>query len=283
MPGAFPVDPKIDRITGKPRCKNQVSTMKAYRTDSRMTGYSTGTSTTETNSGFNRPLTPGVMRKFGLLTVISAMVLLLAPAAHAQVGLERTKKTQRFHAGITIGPEITKLKIKLKDGSTPTADAKIGFHIGLALGLDFGPLTVRSGVNFVNAGALFDGTEAFSRNELNASFVTVPVDIRLRPLGTHLLTPYIFAGPEFRYTLDLSERPIAIDEDFRLLNATFSMGVGVSLRIPKVPFRFSPEIRYVTDMTGYYGGRLETDDGDFVETASAIKANALRVGMLLGF
>lgn len=215
--------------------------------------------------------------------LLLAFILTLAPSVYGQVGMEPTKRKSRFHAGITIGPEITKLKIKLKDGSTPTADAKIGFHVGLALGLDFGPLTIRSGVNFVNAGALFDGTEAFSRNELNASFVTVPVDIRLRPLGTHLLTPYVFAGPEFRYTLDLENRPIAIDEDFRLLNATFSMGVGISLKIPKVPFRFSPEVRYVMDMTGYYDGRLETDDGNFVETASTIKANALRVGMLLGF
>jgi len=203
--------------------------------------------------------------------------------AQQQEELPRPERHKRFHIGVTIGPEITKLKVKLKDGSRPTADAKIGFHTGLALGLDFGPFTIRSGFNFVNAGVLFDGSDLFSESELEVNFITIPVDFRLRPFGTHFMTPYIYAGPEFRYSLDLLERPLTVKENVRLLDATFSVGAGVTLRIPKLPFRFSPEVRYVTDLTGIYSGQMETDDGDFVDTATAIKANAVRVGMLLGF
>ncbi len=209
--------------------------------------------------------------------------LLMAGAATEVHAQRNAAKKQRFHVGFTFGPEITKLKIKLKDGSTPTADAKIGFHAGLALGLDFGPLTIRSGFNFVNAGALFDGSELFSRSELNVSFFSIPVDVRLRPFGSGMISPYLFAGPEFRYSLDLESRPISLSHDVKLIDATFAAGIGVSLRLPKVPFRFSPEIRYVSDLTGIYDGELTTDDDSFVQTATSIKANAVRVGMLLGF
>lgn len=226
------------------------------------------------------------MKRLFLIVAMAVMSVSIAPhtvLAQQDGEIAQAKKPKRLHFGFTFGPEITKLKVKLKDGSRPTADAKIGFHTGLAIGLDFGPFTIRSGFNFVNAGVLFDGAELFSQSELDVNFISIPVDFRLRPAGTHFMTPYIYAGPEFRYSLDLVERPLSFEDNVRLVDATFSVGAGVSLRIKKLPFRFSPEVRYVTDLTGIYSGQLETDDGDFVETATAIKANAVRVGMLLGF
>ena len=36
-------------------------------------------------------------------------------------------------------------------------------------------------------------------------------------------------------------------------------------------------------MTGIYKGEVVTDDGGILETAESVKANALRIGVLMGF
>lgn len=222
------------------------------------------------------------------LVGILVVVLLLVgstPVCSAQgIGEpEATKKRTRWHFGFTFGPEITHVDLKLKDGRNPDLDLVLGFHAGIAIGVDVGPFTLRSGLNFVNAGALFDGTGFLARDEFDVSFLTIPVDLRLTPFKNKYFRPYIFAGPGFRYGLDLAERPIAIQSDIRLLDATFEMGLGISIRIPGTPLRFSPEMRYVSDVFGIYSGELEADDGGIVETAESVKANAVRIGVLLGF
>jgi hypothetical protein len=173
--------------------------------------------------------------------------------------------------------------MKFKDGRNPKLDLVVGFHFGIAIGYSTGPFTIRTGLNFLNAGALFDGTTFLVRDEFDVSFLTLPIDFRLTPFRGRFVRPYIFAGPGFRYGLDLKRRPISLQDDIRLLDATFEAGIGVSLRIPKLPIRFSPEIRYVSDLFGFYNGELETDDGGLVSTSETVKANAVRIGVLLGF
>lgn len=222
--------------------------------------------------------------------MVSAMAIIILafgfPHAGSAQGLtepESATKRTRWHFGFTFGPEITHVDLKLKDGRNPDLDLVLGFHAGIAIGVDIGPFTLRTGLNFVNAGALFDGTGFLARDEFDVSFLTIPVDLRLTPFKNKYFRPYIFAGPGFRYGLDLAERPIAIQNDIRLLDATFEAGLGVSIRIPGTPLRFSPEMRYVSDVFGIYSGELEADDGGLVETAESVKANAVRVGLLLGF
>ena len=187
-----------------------------------------------------------------------------------------------FHFGFRGGPEISRARIRFEDGREPELDLVLGLHFGFVVGWDAGPFGIRSGLNYVNAGALFNGTDFLARDEFNVSFITLPIDFRLRPVRRGAIQPYIFAGPEFRYSLDLEERPISLTHDLKLLDATFAAGVGISMRLPFLPIRFSPEIRYANDLTGIYNGEMQTDDGGIVETAESVKANALRVGVLLG-
>jgi len=193
-----------------------------------------------------------------------------------------TQRDGGFHFGFTGGPEFTHVDIKLDDGNQ-SLELVVGFHLGIALAWSAGPFVIRTGVNFVNSGALFNGTSFLARDEFDVSFLTVPLDFRLAPVRRGMVRPYIFAGPEIRYGLDLEERPISLTNDIRMLDAAVSVGVGVSIRARNLPIVFSPEIRYVTDLFGIYHGELETDDGGFVQTAEAVKANVLRVGVLLGF
>lgn len=188
----------------------------------------------------------------------------------------------QVHFGVTAGPQITHVDMKFKSGERPDVDLVLGFHVGGAIAYDIGMLTLRSGVEYENAGGLFNGAAFFDRAEFDVNFIAIPIDVRLRFAKKAVLRPYIFAGPEFRYSLN-TEDEFVLKDDLRLANASFAAGAGISIRIPYVPFRFSPEIRYSSDLTGIYTGELETDDGGIVETAESVKANALRLGVLMGF
>ncbi|NND70230.1 MAG: PorT family protein [Rhodothermales bacterium] len=189
----------------------------------------------------------------------------------------------QFHVGVTAGPQLTKIDMKFKSGEVPEVDLVLGFHMGAAIGYDIGVFTIRSGLNYENAGGLFDGASFFQRSHFDVNFVTIPVDLRFRFNRRGVLRPYIFAGPEFRYALSLEDTEFVLKDDLSLANASFAAGVGLSIRIPYVPFRFSPEIRYASDLTGIYSGELETDDGGILETAESVKANAVKIGILMGF
>ena len=189
----------------------------------------------------------------------------------------------QFHIGATAGPQVTHIDMKFKSGESVDVDLVMGFHVGAAIGYDIGIFTVRTGLNYENAGGLFDGSSFFQRGQFDINFISVPIDFRLRFKKTGLLRPYIFAGPEFRYALSLEDDQVVLREDLSLANATFAAGIGISIRIKHVPFRFSPEIRYASDMTGIYKGQVVTDDGGILETAESVKANAIRIGVLMGF
>ncbi len=189
----------------------------------------------------------------------------------------------QFHIGVTAGPQVTRIDMKFKSGETPDLDLVMGFHVGAAIGYDIGVITIRTGINYENAGGLFDSGSFFERSQYDVNFISVPIDFWLRFIKTGVLRPYLFAGPEFRYALSFEDDHFILQDDLSLANATFATGFGISIRIPHVPFRFSPEIRYASDMTGIYDGELVTDDGGILETAGSVKANALRIGVLVGF
>lgn len=190
--------------------------------------------------------------------------------------------TGQFHVGVTAGPQLTHVDMKFTSGEQPDVDLVLGFHFGAAIGYDIGILTIRSGLEYENAGGLFDGAAFFDRAQFDVNFIAIPIDVRLRFSKKGVLRPYIFAGPEFRYALNLEDQ-FVLRDDLSLANASFAAGAGISIRIPYIPFRFSPEIRYASDVTGIYSGELQKDDGGIVETAESVKANAIRIGVLMGF
>lgn len=199
----------------------------------------------------------------------------LGPSAAAQGGLQ---------FGLDIGPTFTSLDGALVGGEATDFEPAIGFHAGLFVGYDAGHVAVISGVHYVYAGTLFDGS-SFSlpqREEFDLVFVTVPIDVQVLFRKSGRFRPYLFGGPEFRYAVNLEDRDFSVQEDLDLLSTTFSVGAGVRLRVPGISSSLAPQVQYTFDRSGFYEGDLSRDDGGISQTADKLKANMLRLGLVLG-
>ena len=205
------------------------------------------------------------------LLVIALLVTFSIPDAHAQL-------RWAFRAG----PDITSLDVELNGTNQPDVDAVIGFHLGFNVQLGDGPLAIRTGLFFSNAGALFNGSEVLRRSEFHVSYLLVPVDLKLTANRHGIVRPYMFVGSDLKYSLNLEDKELVLRDDVRLVSTSGSVGAGISVRFKKVPFRFSPEVRYSADLRGLYSGEIVLEDGGVANTARAIRANTLRIGFLLG-
>ena len=180
------------------------------------------------------------------------------------------------------GPDITRLDIELQGTKQANVDAVIGLHIGFNVNLGNGPFSVRTGLFFSNARALFNGTDLLKRSEFHVSYLLVPVDLKLTANRDGIVRPYTFIGTDLKYSLNLEDKQLVLQDDLKLVSTAASIGAGISVRFKGVPFRFSPEVRYSSDLFGLYSGEVELNDGGIARTAKTIKANTLRVGFLLG-
>ncbi len=180
------------------------------------------------------------------------------------------------------GPDLTSLDIELDGTRQPDIHAVVGFHIGFNATLGDGPVTLRSGLFFSNAGALFNGTEVLRRSEFRVSYLILPIDLKLTANRHGIVRPYTFLGTDLKYSLNLEDKELVLKDDLKLVSTAASIGLGISIRIKNVPLRFSPEVRYSADLFGLYSGRVELEDGGVVETARTIRANTYRIGLLFG-
>ena len=226
-------------------------------------------------------------RRLILLVLTLGLVGAMPAAAQEpepEADVEESRGGLRPRLGLAIGPSFTRLTVDLRDREAPGYDVVLGFHVGVIVGLDAGPATLRTGLHLLNSGALFDGSEFLNEDEFRVNFLTIPVEGRLDFRRRGLVHPYLFAGPEFRFLFSLDDRDINFRDDLRRLSATGAVGVGVEFEAPwGLPVGLSPELAYVFDLTGIYDGEFVRDDAGIVETASAIRANMVRLGFGLNF
>lgn len=158
----------------------------------------------------------------------------------------------------------------------------VGVQGGLGVRVRRGALGVRLGGQFLNTAALWDGEERLSRRALDASFVTVLLDVQyVRSVGP--ASAYVFGGPEARYLLDLSGEVAGV-QDVRdgldLVSAAAVVGAGLRLDLGGTVL--GPEIRYAFDLTGVGGDDLALDDGTAFRFDEAFDVNTLLVGIVFG-
>ena len=214
------------------------------------------------------------------LTLLLLLALTAVTSVRAQVRLD-----------LTLGPTLTwtedvqALVIRAQSGEMPvdttlSFPATVGFQAGFGVTASGGPLGLRLGARLVNAGAVFADGQAFDRSRLDASFLSVGLDLQLRqPVGP--VTLVASGGPELRYAVDLS----AVDnlQSFRdeLEPVSALLNAGAGLRIDLFGTTLGPEVRYALDLTGIGGGEVAFNDGK-IQLQEALKVNALLFGIVLG-
>ena len=153
-----------------------------------------------------------------------------------------------------------------------TFDNRSGFHIGAFIDLATSGFAIRPGVQYLNAGALFEGATFLDPNldNFNVSYVSFPLDLRARfgPVD-------VFAGPEFQVLASANAQ-----DDFNedLKSWVVNGGIGLGLRLGPL----MPEVRYAFGLSGLTEDQF-TVGGITINTDNGQRSAALRVSLGVAF
>lgn len=224
------------------------------------------------------------MKKFLLRPLALGGLYLLSLLAWAPV-------FGQVSTSVSAGPNFTSLDLdtdKLREIDEGWGDIDydpvIGFYLGFSTGVELGPVVVRSGLSFVNAGAIFDGSTFLDEDEFEVNFITLPIDLRIYIPVSERVRPYLSAGPEFRYRLhlDVDEADEDFVDDLDRLTPAASIGAGVSIELPVLGIGVSPELRYAVDFHGLVSGDVTLQD-EAVRIKETFKADMYRLGVAIDF
>lgn len=121
-----------------------------------------------------------------------------------------------------------------------TFDNSQGWHVAVWFDLPLGPLAVRPGLRYMDAGTVFEGVREGGiglGDDVNVRLIEIPIDLRVR-LGVPIITPYVLAGPVLRFPTSANE-----DED-RLQSFSFAGQLGAGVELGLGGIRLFPEIKY---------------------------------------
>jgi hypothetical protein len=177
-----------------------------------------------------------------IATVACAAALLLSPAgaSHAAVS-----------SGITIGLNYASLEDVRVDDAETSYDNRTGTHFGLYALSALGPLGLRAGAIYLNAGPLFEGLSeglddpASLDDTFDVRYFVVPIDLQYR-LVTPALKPYLLFGPELRFNVTSAGD---FEDNFRSTVWGGNVGIGIEFKIPFLGLSLAPEARYTFDLT----------------------------------
>jgi len=216
-----------------------------------------------------------IWNRTGLL-VLAATLWLSPPSAEAQI---------RF--GAAIGLNYTDIDDVDFGSTTAVYDSRQGYHIGVFADISVGPLGVRPGVFYMNAGKIFEnGLGDLVRevdpnlqfdDDFEVHYITIPVDLRYR-FGLGPVLPYLFLGPELRFRTenDLIEE---VDENLKSFGVAGNIGAGVEVSL--MGFKLLPEIRMAFDTSGIIDDEITIGDFEFVaDEAHELRTIMLRLGVI---
>ncbi|MEX0600573.1 MAG: PorT family protein [Rhodothermales bacterium] len=185
----------------------------------------------------------------------AAFVLLL-------IGFSSSAVVRAQGIGVSAGPNFSELgDIRTTDGDA-TLDNVTGWHIHLWFDLPVGPVALRPGLRYMEAGRLLEptSTSGFENAGPGASveddqfftFMEVPVDLRLR-MSLPLITPYVMAGPVIRFTTDQNNQG-------QLERFSLAAGAGAGFEIGLGGIRLYPELKYTFGVTRFMKESYELGD-----------------------
>ncbi len=148
--------------------------------------------------------------------------------------------------GVTAGLNFAELSDVQVGEAKSTYSSRTGYHIGGFIETGLGPLGLRAGLLYVNAGPLFNGLSeipgvpADFDDDFDVQFFAIPIDIQYR-LVTPFVKPYIVAGPEFRFN---TGAPDEFKDNFQSAIVMGSAGIGLKIGAPSMGITLAPELRY---------------------------------------
>ena len=182
-------------------------------------------------------------RSLAVLLFASLLLSIAVTAERAEAVLE---------TGLSVGVNFASLEdVDVKDGAT-TWESKTGWHFGLYMKSALGPLGVRAGAIYLDAGPLFEGLSdklddpSGFEDDFDVRFLVIPVDLQYR-LVTPAITPYLLAGPELRFNMTSADD---FDDNFKDTSWGGNIGAGIEFTLPVVGIAVAPEFRYTFDLTG---------------------------------
>jgi hypothetical protein len=209
------------------------------------------------------------LRKTHLAFLIALATLVAVPqAAQAQLG-------------VAAGANFDNLSDIEAENREATFNRATGFHVGLFYDAAFGPLALRPGIFYMDAGDFSSddvqaGNVNVEQQDFSLSLVQIPIDARFRLATLPLISPYLTAGPVFRIELSDDEAETESDGSSQALGLNSSdfsvagnVGIGVEVDLPGAGVRLFPEFRYAFGLTGYASEfqvpgtdqTIEADDG----------------------
>ncbi|MFH1279835.1 MAG: outer membrane beta-barrel protein [Candidatus Eisenbacteria bacterium] len=184
------------------------------------------------------------MTRIGLFAFLSAVLVSLGAPQGARAIID---------TGLSVGMNFASLDdVDVKDTKT-TYDNKTGWHFGVFAKTALGPLGLRAGAVYLDAGPLFEGLSdnlegVTLKDDFDVRFFVVPIDLQYR-LVTPVVKPYLLAGPEIRFNVTSSDD---FEGNFKDTQWAANVGVGIEFTLPIVGVGVTPEFRYsfaLTDLT----------------------------------
>lgn len=205
----------------------------------------------------------------------AALAALLAFASAAEAGMG---------SGIALGLNYASLGDIDVGNSETTYEKRTGSHFGFYFQSALGPLGVRAGAIYLNAGPLFEGLaddldgSPYFDDSFDVRFFVVPVDLQFR-IAAPMLSPYVLVGPEMRFnTTDAG----AFEDNFRSVVWGGNVGIGVELELPFLGLSIAPELRYAFDLTDLTEETIEIGEASY-DLTDPYRAGMYHLRVHVGF
>lgn len=200
-------------------------------------------------------------------TVLPSLLLALA--------LAFTQTASAQGLGLSVGANFNDLSDIDTGSSEATFDNASGWHLHLWVDLPAGPVAVRPGIRYMDAGAIFQNDDFAIPDEDEAvSLLEIPIDLRYR-FTVPIVTPYILAGPVLRF-------PTGNDDDQdRLQSFSVAGGLGVGAELGFAGFRLFPELKYTFGITRFTEEEYQIGNVTF-EADEAQHLNAIMLSLGVG-
>lgn len=166
----------------------------------------------------------------------------------------------RAQVGIGGGLDFNRLDAIDATNASATFESSTGYHIGVFLDAEFGPLAIRPGVFYHDVGRyefsdVGEGLEPEETITVDLSAVEIPIDLRLRLLPGAVGAPYLLAAPVLAFPQ--SEDEFEGTESF---NLTADVGAGIEIVLPRIGMTLMPEFRYGIGTSSFLEDSFEVGD-----------------------